>query len=363
MHMNRTFIIAEAGVNHNGDMVMAKDLIDAAKAAGADAVKFQTFKSEQVVSRQAAKAAYQQKTTSSSENQLAMLKRLELSLDDHEILIAHCRSAGIQFLSTPFDLESIALLNDRLHLPMLKIPSGEITNGPLLLALAHTGKPLIMSTGLATLDEVATALQVLVFGYIHPSDDPSAKSLAEGFQSDEGQAALRNNVSLLHCTSEYPAPYEDVNLRAMDTLREAFGLPVGLSDHSVGISIPIAAVARGAEIIEKHFTLDRSLPGPDHAASLEPDELTAMVAAIRQVESALGSGKKLPAPSETKNISAVRRSLVAAIAIKKGEAFSPANLTAKRPASGLSPMRYWELLGKTAERDYAPDEMIECNGP
>jgi N-acetylneuraminate synthase len=358
MIMKSVFVIAEAGVNHNGSLDMALKLIDVASNAGADAVKFQTFKAEQVAVRHAPKTAYQRQAADGDESSFDMLKKLELSPSDHQILIDYCVKQNIQFLSTPFDLDSLRLLADEYGLSRLKIPSGEITNGPLLLAAARTQKPVILSTGMATLGEIEHALALLAFGYTRTHKHPDPDTLMAAYGSDQGQALLQTHVTLLHCTSEYPAPLEDVDLRAMDAIGQAFGLPVGLSDHTAGINIPIAAVARGAVIIEKHFTLDRELPGPDHKASLQPEELTAMVQAIRQVEIALGKGRKMPKPSERKNIAAVRRSLVAAKPIRKGEVFTADNITAKRPATGLSPMLFWEILGKKAQQDFAIDEII-----
>jgi len=353
-----TFIIAEAGVNHNGSLELAKQMVDVAVAAGADAVKFQTFQAEKVVSCFAPKAEYQCRTTGAGESQLEMVRKLELSAEQHAELVEYCRQKGIQFLSTPFDQESVDLLACRFDLPLLKIPSGEITNGPLLLHIARTGKPVLLSTGMSALGEVETALGVLAFGYTRPGEGPSLAAFQAAYASAEGQQALQQKVTLLHCTTEYPAPFTDVKLRAMDTLRAAFGLPVGYSDHTSGIAVPVAAVARGAVVIEKHFTLDRNLPGPDHRASLEPDELKQMVQAIRQVEQALGNGIKAPAPSEIKNMLVARRSLVANRAINKGEQFTSANLAVKRPGIGASPMLYWDYLGKRAVKNYLPDEQI-----
>ena len=353
------FIIAEAGVNHNGSIEMAKKLIDVAADAdaGADAVKFQTFKAEKVISKHAPKAVYQKKTTAEAESQLEMVKKLELDEKAHRDLIRHCKKRKIEFLSTPFDYDSIDLLV-RLKLSRLKIPSGEITNGPYLLHIARTEKPVILSTGMSTLGEIETALGVLAFGYVTPKARPSLKAFQDAFCSEQGKQALEEKVTLLHCTTEYPAPFDEVNLRAMKTMRIAFGLPVGLSDHTPGIAVPIAAVALGASVIEKHFTLDRNLPGPDHKASLEPDELKAMVMAIRNVEAAMGRGRKVPTFSEIKNRDIARKSLVAAKPICKGEAFSAANIATKRPGNGISPMQYWELIVEKAKIDYEIDEAI-----
>lgn len=353
------YIIAEAGVNHNGSLDMAKELVDVAVLAGANAVKFQTFRADRLVSGTAPKAEYQTRTTEPSESQYEMLRRLELGESAHRELIAYCRQRGIQFLSTPFDPESVDLLATTFDLPCLKLPSGEITNAPLLLKAASTGKAVILSTGMSTLAEVEEALGVLAFGYLHREVSPSIAAFREAYLSREGQRVLEENVILLHCTTEYPAPFAEVNLRAMDTLAAAFGLPVGFSDHTEGIAVPVAAAARGAAVIEKHFTLDRSLPGPDHKASLEPDELRAMVQAIRRVELALGSGRKLPAPSEAKNMAVARKSIVAAWEIAAGEPFTAENIDVKRPGTGISPLHYWEVIGRKARRNFAKDEVIE----
>jgi N-acetylneuraminate synthase len=355
---NLTFIIAEAGVNHNGSLDLAMQLVDLAAEAEADAVKFQTFRTEKVISRFAPKAEYQTRSTCADESQFEMVKKLELDEASHRLLIDHCRLRGIQFLSTPFDLDSVDLLARVFDLPCLKIPSGEITNGPLLLKAAQTDKRIILSTGMSTIGEIETALGVLAFGYIRSGEAPSLTACHEAFSLAASQEALREKVTLLHCTTEYPAPFAEVNLRAMDTMAVAFGLPVGFSDHTQGIAISLAAVARGAVIIEKHFTLDCNLPGPDHRASLEPSALQEMVRGIRQVEAALGSGRKLPVTSEMKNMPIARKSLVAEQAIRKGELFTVENLTVKRPGTGISPLRYWEMLGKESARDYGADEVI-----
>lgn len=358
MQAHHTYIIAEAGVNHNGSLDMAKKLVEVAAEAGADAVKFQTFKADKLVSRSAPKAEYQTKTTGADESQHEMIRKLELDESAHEILIEHCKVCGIQFLSTPFDLESVDLLVGKFNLFCIKIPSGDMTNAPLLLKIARTGKPVILSTGMSTLGEIEDALGVLAFGYLGNSK-PSIAAFRAAYCSAEGQAILQDKLTLLHCTTEYPAPLEDVNLKVIDTLRSAFGLPVGYSDHTEGITVPIAAVARGAVAIEKHFTLDRTLPGPDHKASLEPAELKQMVAAIRIVEQALGSARKHPTPSELKNITVARKSLVAACTIRACESFTAENLAVKRPGNGLSPMQYWELLNRKAGRDFSADEAVD----
>ena len=356
--MLNTFIIAEAGVNHNGSLDRALAMVDIAAIAGTDAVKFQTFRAEAEISRHAVKAEYQVRNTGDNESQLEMVKRLELDLSAHKQLIRRCEMRNIQFLSTPFDLPSVDMLVTDLKVPLIKVASGEITNAPLLLRVAHSGLPVILSTGMSLLGDIEDALGVLAYGYLQISEVPSIAGFRQAFMSREGQHQLQEKVTLLHCTTEYPSPFEDVNLLAMDTMAKAFGLPVGLSDHTVGYSVPIAAVARGACIIEKHFTQDRSLPGPDHKASLEPGELAAMVTAIREVEQAMGAPRKLIAPSEAKNQEIARKSLVALQAIRKGELFTSENLGAKRPGTGISPIRYWEFLEKRATRDYGVDEAI-----
>ena len=356
--MTSVFVIAEAGVNHNADLVMALALIDAAVDAGADAVKFQTFKAEELASADAPKAAYQNQTTDKGETQLEMLKRLELSHGWHRDLMDRCLDRGVGFLSTPFDPVSLEFLVADMKLETLKIPSGEITNGPLLLQAGTSGCDIILSTGMSALDEVEAALGVLAFGLTDEDGEPSPDAFKDAFASDQGQAALKEKVTVLHCTTEYPAPFEDANLRAMDTMRNAFGLRVGLSDHTPGIAVAIAATALGAEVIEKHFTLDRTLPGPDHRASLEPGELKAMVLGIRAVEKAMGDGVKQPQPSEVKNMAIVRKSLVALRPIKAGEPFTEDNLGVKRPGTGASPMEYWERLGKAAERNLNEGDVL-----
>lgn len=350
------FIIAEAGVNHNGDFVTAQRLIDVAVFAGADAVKFQTFKAEQLVTAQASTAAYQA-AAGSGDKQLTMLKALELPYAWHIDLQAYCQSQGIQFLSTAFDFDSLAFLLE-LGVSRLKIPSGEITNGPLLLAHAHTGKPILLSTGMATLGEIETALGVLAFGYLHTEPVPTLRALQQAYASDAGQQLLREKVTLLHCTSEYPTPAAHIHLRTLDALHHAFGLVVGYSDHSIGSAIPIAAAACGAQVIEKHFTLDKSQSGPDHLVSLEPEELKVMVEGIRLVEKALGQGLKVPQTGEIDNARVVRKSLVARKTIAAGELFTPDNIAIKRPGTGKNPMLYWELLNQPSPCDYAADELL-----
>lgn len=355
----RVLIIAEAGVNHNGSLQRALTLIDVAAEAGADVVKFQTFRSEAVISNFASKADYQIKTTGNTESQLEMVKKLELDKAAHRALVLHCSKRSIRFMSTPFDLESVDFLANELDLKEIKIPSGEITNGPLLFKIARSGRDLILSTGMCTLGEIEMALGVLAFGYTEYETPPSIQAFERAYGSTAGQSALKDKVTLLHCTTEYPAPFSDINLRAMETLRHAFDLPVGYSDHTEGISVSIAAVALGAVVIEKHFTLDRTLPGPDHKASIEPDELKQMVQFIREVESSLGSFIKRPVASERGNRAMARKSLVAARDISKGESFTSDNLAIKRPGDGIAPMRYWDWLGKVANRDYRQDEKVQ----
>lgn len=326
------YIIAEAGVNHNGSFELACKLIDSAKAAGVDCIKFQTFKSKNLVSRNAQKAEYQKATTGDSSQQ-DMLKSLELSYEEFSKLKKYCDQQEICFLSTPFDFESIDFLNS-IDMPFWKIPSGEVTNLPYLIALAKTEKPVLMSTGMCNIIEIETAIKI-----------------------------LKNNgtkeIKLLHCNTEYPTPFEDVNLKAMQTMRERFGLEVGYSDHTKGIEIPIAAVALGASIIEKHFTLDHNMKGPDHKASLEPDELAAMVSSIRNIEKAIGTGNKVPSQSEKKNIIVARKSIVAKTNIKAGEKLTEDNITVKRPGTGISPMKWFDVIGSIAIRNFEEDELIE----
>ncbi len=331
----KTLIIAEAGVNHNGDLAMAKQLVDVAAEVGADLVKFQTFAADRIVTRAAPKADYQNQNTNADESQYAMLRSLELSAEMHRALIAHCQARNIEFLSTGFDIESVDLLV-ALGQQRFKIPSGEITNLPYLRHIGRLRKSIILSTGMATLGEIESAIDVL-----------------------ECAGTPRTRITILHCTTEYPTPMAEVNLRAMQTIQTAFSVNVGYSDHTPGIEVPIAAVAMGATVIEKHFTLNRNLPGPDHRASLEPAELKTMVAAIRNIETALGDGIKRAASSEEKNKAVVRKSLVANRKINAGDIFSVENITAKRPGTGISPMHWDEIIGRRAPRDFAVDELIE----
>ncbi len=357
---SRTLIIAEAGVNHNGDEQLALELVRQAHKVGADIVKFQTFKANKLVTADAAQAAYQSKNIGQQESQLAMLERLELSYESHHVLVSLCQQLGIEFLSTAFDSESLSFLTKDLGLQRLKIPSGELTNAPLVLQHAQCGCDLIVSTGMATLAEIEQALGVIAFGMLHPTASAGdEQAFAAAYSSAQGQAMLKERVTLLHCTTEYPAPLDEINLTAMNTMRSAFALRVGYSDHSDGWIVPIAAVARGAQIIEKHFTLDRSLPGPDHKASLEPDALEGMIKAIRETERILGNGIKMPTKSELANKPIARKSLVAATSIGVGEVFTEHNLVVKRPGSGMSPHRYWALLGTPATKAYQVGELID----
>ena len=335
MSSDKVFIIAEAGVNHNGSIKLAKKLIDVAVESGADSVKFQTFKAENLVSKNTEKAKYQKKTTDASESQFDMIKKLELDIETHKELIAYCQEKGIMFLSTPFDHDSINLLND-LGLEIFKIPSGEIANLPYLRHIGSLKKQVILSTGMSTLQEVGDALDVLI-----------------------NAGTLKANTTVLHANTMYPTPIEDVNLNAMLTIQKEFDVAIGYSDHTLGIEVDMAAVAMGATVIEKHFTLDKTMDGPDHKASLEPEELKSMVSAIRNIEKAMGSFVKKPSPSEMVNIDIVRKSIVASQNIQKGGLLTEKNITTKRPGSGISPMKWDEVLGSKSIKDYRVDEMID----
>ncbi|WP_160302638.1 N-acetylneuraminate synthase [Otoolea muris] len=334
----KIFIIAEAGVNHNGSIERAEQMIYAAKEAGADAVKFQTFRTECMISRFAPKAEYQKARTGREENQRDMVKKLELSFDAFRFLKRAADKAGILFLSTPFELESICFL-ESLGMPLWKIPSGEITNLPYLERIAATKKPILLSTGMCEMDEIRNAVRLF-----------------------ENYGLGKEMLTLLHCTTEYPTPEEDVNLRVIPEFQREFGTDVGYSDHTLGIEIPIAAAALGANVIEKHFTLDKALEGPDHRASLDADELAEMVKAVRKTEAALGDGIKKPSECERQNRIAARKSIVAMTRIRRGEVLTEQNITVKRPGNGISPMKWYEVLGTTAERDYEKDERIESGG-
>jgi len=334
--MSKTLIIAEAGVNHNGSMAIAKQLVDAAVLAGADYVKFQTFKAEKLVTKTAKKAEYQQTNMpDSGDFQYKMLKKLELSVEQHHELIKYCNSGNIQFLSTAFDLDSIEFLSS-LQLGLWKIPSGEITNYPYLKRIGRENQPVILSTGMSSMDDIKDAMNVLV-----------------------QNGTEKQKITILHCNTQYPTPMQEVNLLAMQTIASEIGVKVGYSDHTLGIEIPVAAVALGASVIEKHFTLDRNMEGPDHKASLEPDELKSMVTAIRNIEKALGSSEKKVTLSESENIHIARKSIVASKFIAKRDLFTEDNLTVKRPGNGISPMKWNDVIGKTAIRNFEEDELIE----
>ena len=356
----KVYIIAEAGVNHNGDIELARQLVREGATAGVNAVKFQTFRPEKLVTQNAEKAAYQKVTTGSQESQLAMLQKLTLRDENYVELEQLCRECGVEFISTPFDSDSLRFLTTEMDMPFIKVPSGEITNAPFLWQISRTQKPVVLSTGMATLGEIENALAILACGYLSSVFPTSFQEVREVYVSAVGQKVLQDKVQLLHCTTQYPAPAQQANLLAIDTMKRAFGLPVGYSDHTEGITIPVAAVARGAQIIEKHFTLDKNMPGPDHKASLEPGELKKMVQAIRAVEEAIGTGIKIPAADEVPNIPIVRKCLVAARDIAAGEVFSLENLTAKRAGKGIDPMTIWDVLGKRANRNYREDETVEC---
>ncbi len=356
--MDNVVIIAEAGVNHNGCIDRAKAMIDAAKQSQVDYIKFQTFNAHQLVTAAAPKAHYQCKNTNANETQREMLLQLQLSPQAHMELVEHCHKQKIQFLSTPFDSQSAAFLIHELGLTTLKVSSCDVTNAPFLHELARSGVKLILSTGMASLGEIEIALSVLAHGYLHTNEPPSRLAFDSAYNSAEGQKILVQNVKLLHCTTQYPAAFANVNLRAMNTLATTFGLPVGYSDHTEGLAVAVAAVARGACIIEKHFTLDKTLPGPDHKASIEPNELTTMVKYIRQIESALGSERKLVGQDERANSDAARKSLVCATDIREGDRFNQHNLTIKRPGNGLAPIHYWDMLATVATKNYLADEVI-----
>ena len=351
--MPKTIVIAEAGVNHNGDEAMARELIKVASRAGANVVKFQTFKAEALATSRAPKANYQKKNDKECGSQLEMLRKLELDHDCFFRLSEFCNKNNIKFMSTAFDLSSADFLVHRLNQDVLKIPSGEIINEPFLLGHARFKKKIILSTGMATLAEIESALGVIAFGLQDiKGKEPGRDSFLSAYISSEGQELLKRHVSLLHCTTEYPTPYQDVNLKCITTLASSFGLPVGFSDHTDGISAPIAAVALGASIVEKHFTLDKKLPGPDHSASLEPRDLESMVSGIRHIEMALGNGIKMPTSTELTNRVPVRQSIVAIKDIAAGEYFSEKNIGTRRPGSGMHPALYWDVLGKKARCDF-----------
>lgn len=356
----KTFIIAEVGVNHNGSLNMAYKLVDAALAAEADAVKFQTFQADLLVTKDASQADYQAKNLGKECTQYEMLKTLELSYQDFIELEKYCCQKGIIFLSTAFESTSLNFLCSEFNLPYLKIPSGELTNLPFLLEHARTKKKLILSTGMATLDEIKSALEVIAFGLTAKLDEtPSPKAFRESYKSKAGQIALKEGVTVLHCTTQYPTPLESVNLQAMKTISEKFSVKVGYSDHTAGLDVASLAVAAGATVIEKHFTLNKSLEGPDHKASLEPQELNEMVKRIRFTEKILGKENKTPCEEEIKNIELVRKSLVATRDIQKDEIFSLQNISTSRPGSGVEPSRFWDFLGKPSPVKYTKGELIK----
>ncbi len=350
-------VIAEAGVNHDGHLDRALELVDVAADAGADAVKFQTFRSTALVTGAARQADYQIRNDGDAGSQLAMLQALELAPEDHRPLLARCAERGIEFLSSPFDPASAAFLVDDLGLDTIMRGSGELTHGPLLHQIARSGRRLVLSTGMATMAEVADALAVLLHGY-EVGGVPTGRAELVALAAERGFGALADRVTLLHCTTEYPTDPAEVNLRAMPAMAETFGLPVGLSDHTPGIAVALAGVALGATVIEKHVTTDRTRPGPDHAASLEPDELAALVAGVRSVSAALGDGDKRPMPSELGNMAVARKSLVAARDVAAGTVLAPDDLAVKRPGTGRSPMDYWDVLGTPADHDLAADDLL-----
>ena len=355
---NTTLIIAEAGVNHNGELDMALELVDKAAEAGADYVKFQTFSASNLASAQAKKASYQTLNTDIAESQLAMLQRLELSIDDHLAIIARCNEQGVRFLSTPFDLKSLSLLTETFGLSEIKLGSGELTNAPLLLAAGRAGVKIILSTGMGSLAEVEEALGVLAFAMCCEGQPTGRADFAQVLLDAKVWPVLAQRVTLLHCTTEYPAAAEDSNLKAMKTMCKAFGLKVGYSDHTVGEAVSMAAIALGACVLEKHFTLDRGLPGPDHAASLEPAELTRLVEGVRVVERALGNGIKQPGSAEVANRAMVRKSLLAARDLQEGHLLTLDDIAVKRPGDGISPMSLWDMVGRATTRTVAEGESL-----
>lgn len=356
--MTKTFIIAEAGVNHNGSFFLAKQLVNAAKNAGVDAVKFQTFKAENLVTKSAHQADYQVDNIGETTSQFEMLKDLELTYEEFKLLKEYCDEQKIHFLSTPFDFESVDFLVDELNMDIVKIPSGELTNLPFLHYIATKGKKMIISTGMATMEEIHEALAFIAFGLAYPQNEVNEEDVKNYYAEEAAKKLLKRYVTVLHCTTEYPAPFESINLMAMHDIAKQTDLAVGFSDHSKGISVPIAAVAQGATVIEKHFTLDKTMPGPDHVASLNPNELKEMTKAIRQVEMSLGNGIKAPASVELKNKAVARKSLVALKPIKAGEPFTKENLGVKRPGNGIHPSMYWNYLNEVAKKNYNEDELI-----
>ncbi|WDU80203.1 N-acetylneuraminate synthase [Lysinibacillus sp. G01H] len=355
--MSKTYIIAEAGVNHNGSLELALKLVEEAAKAGADAVKFQTFKSENVISKKAEKADYQKSTTDISETQLEMVKKLELSYEEFVIIAEHCIKNNIIFLSTGFDNESLDFLNEVLDIPWIKIPSGEVTNAPLILKAAQTHKNILLSTGMCTIEDIHNTMSIIYYGYTRNSTPANFEEVKRIYET-ENKDILKEKVTILQCTTEYPTPIEDLNLKSIQFLSDTFGTKVGLSDHSEGIIAPSIAVALGATVIEKHFTLDKNMEGPDHKASITPSELRQLVEMIRYTEKALGCNDKNVAFSEKNNIRIARKSLVAANDIKESEIFTEHNLAIKRPAEGITPLLYWDLIGREAKKNYGKDDLI-----
>lgn len=357
--MKQVFIIAEAGVNHNGSLFLAKKLVDEAKKAGVDAIKFQTFKAENIVTKKAIQADYQKKNSGEITSQYCMLKKLELSFEDFKILKEYCDEKEILFLSTPFDFESVDFLVDELKMSLVKISSGDLTNLPLLHHVAKKRKKIIISTGMATIEEIHDALAFIAFGLKYTDEEVVYDKVYRFYNSQEAKKILKKYVSILHCTTEYPTPVDSINLNAINMMRDIFKLDIGFSDHSIGINIPVAAVAMGAVIIEKHFTLDKNLQGPDHVASLSSGELKEMVRAIRDVEMAKGEYVKKPVSIEIKNKNIARKSLIANTDILEGEEFTLKNLAIKRPGGGISPKEYWHYLNKKSKKNYRQDEYID----
>lgn len=357
--MKKTYIIAEAGVNHNGSLKLAKELVLVAKEAGADAVKFQTFKAENLVTKEARQADYQVENLGEATSQYAMLKKLELTFDEFIELHAFCKEQDIAFLSTPFDFESVDFLLDQLAMPTVKIPSGELTNAPFIHYIATKQRPIIISTGMATVEEIHEALAFIAYGLAYPQKAVDTTEVKPFYQTTKAKELLQKYVTVLHCTTQYPAPVHSINLKAMEEMRAIFQVPIGFSDHSEGITIPIGAAAIGATVIEKHFTLDKYMEGPDHVASLNPAELKALVQGIRDIGVALGNGVKEPTAVELQNRQPARKSLVAKRVIQVGEIFTKENLTVKRPGNGIAPSEYWAYIGKTATKNYAEDAMID----
>jgi N-acetylneuraminate synthase len=355
----KVLIIAEAGVNHNGSLDLAKKLVDIAVEAKADIIKFQTFNTELCISKNVEKALYQKKSTDNDETQYEMVKKLELSYSEYLEVRNYCLHKGIQFISTAFDLPSLDFLSQELNVPFLKIPSGDVLNGPLLLNAAKTGKKIILSTGMCSLGDIEMALGVLAFGYMNDKTaKPSLELFKSSYYSDLGRKFLKENVTLLHCTTEYPAPFNEINLKVMNTLKVAFDLNVGLSDHSEGIIVPIGAVAMGAQVIEKHFTIDKNMDGPDHKASLNPSELKNMIQSIRKIEESLGETIKIPRSSEQKNMKIAKKTLVSTRKIKKGEILKEMDITFKRAGGGIDPIHYWNMIGSKALKNYNIDDVI-----